>query len=147
MESTTSSFEAMARKYPFGDFDLIVDVGGGGGGLLVAVLERYARPRGIVFDLPSEIAGVHQSFLPVHVAGRLDFVAGDLPPALLSNCVKTGGALGSCKAREGPPWRSSWPPGVRVFQQISLSPLMMTKLVHTGVRPSGSIECARSLGP
>jgi hypothetical protein len=77
MESTTSGFEAVARAYPFGDFDLIVDVGGGGGGgLLVTVLERYVRPRGIVFDLPSVIAGVRHA-VPILVAGRLDFVAGD----------------------------------------------------------------------
>ena len=77
VESTTSDFEAGAREYPFGDFELIVDVGGGGGGLMVAVLQRYERPRAIVFDLPQVIAGVRQSALPPNVAERLSFVAGD----------------------------------------------------------------------
>lgn len=76
MESTTSSFDAAAGQYPFGDFDMIVDVGGGGGGLLIAVLQRFARPRGIVFDLPSVIAS-RRDVLPAAIGERLDFVAGN----------------------------------------------------------------------
>jgi hypothetical protein len=35
--------------------ELVVDVGGGSGSLLVALLERYPRMRGIVFDLPETV--------------------------------------------------------------------------------------------
>ncbi len=77
MESTTSSFDAAAGEYHYGDFDSIVDVGGGGGGFLVAVLKRHERPRGIVFDLPLVVEEARLRPLPAAVAGRLDFVGGD----------------------------------------------------------------------
>lgn len=35
--------------------ELVVDVGGGNGSLLVALLERHAQMRGIVFDLPETV--------------------------------------------------------------------------------------------
>ena len=35
--------------------DLVVDVGGGNGSLLLALLERHPRTRGIVFDLPETV--------------------------------------------------------------------------------------------
>jgi hypothetical protein len=43
---------AVAAAYDFSGFDTVVDVGGATGNLLAAVLERYERPRGILFDLP-----------------------------------------------------------------------------------------------
>jgi hypothetical protein len=35
--------------------ELVVDVGGGNGSLLVALLERHPRMRGIVFDVPQTV--------------------------------------------------------------------------------------------
>jgi hypothetical protein len=45
-----SRLESLERVDWRGD-ELVVDVGGGNGSLLVALLERYSRMRGIVFDL------------------------------------------------------------------------------------------------
>ncbi len=42
---------SIAEAYDFGSLGTIVDVGGGDGSLLTAILQRYADPRGIVFDL------------------------------------------------------------------------------------------------
>jgi hypothetical protein len=39
--------------------ELVVDVGGGSGSLLVALLERHPRMRGIVFDLPETVRDEH----------------------------------------------------------------------------------------
>jgi hypothetical protein len=39
--------------------ELVVDVGGGNGSLLVALLERHPRMRGIVFDLPETVRDEH----------------------------------------------------------------------------------------
>jgi hypothetical protein len=39
--------------------ELVVDVGGGNGSLLLALLERHPRMRGVVFDLPETIRDEH----------------------------------------------------------------------------------------
>lgn len=77
MESTTTGFEAVAEVYPYGDFQCIVDVGGGGGGQLIAVLQRHQRPHGVVFDLPAVIEGARKRAMPTGIAERLDFVPGN----------------------------------------------------------------------
>lgn len=44
--------QAVLDSYDFSGIDTIVDVGGGNGSMLLAILERYPHARGIVFDLP-----------------------------------------------------------------------------------------------
>ena len=43
---------AVAAAYEFSNFDTVVDVGGGTGNLLAAILLRHPRVRGILADLP-----------------------------------------------------------------------------------------------
>ena len=43
---------AIAAAYDFSGFDTVVDVGGGTGNLITAVLLRYARVRGVLAELP-----------------------------------------------------------------------------------------------
>jgi len=43
---------AVAAAYDFSSFETVVDVGGGTGNLLAAILERHTRTRGILADLP-----------------------------------------------------------------------------------------------
>jgi hypothetical protein len=43
---------AVAAAYDFDELKSIVDVGGATGNLLVHILERHKRPRGVLFDLP-----------------------------------------------------------------------------------------------
>jgi len=50
--------------------ELVVDVGGGNGSLLLALLERYPQMRGIVFDLPETVRD------EATYDGRCSFVAG-----------------------------------------------------------------------
>jgi O-methyltransferase domain/Dimerisation domain len=53
MESSTrSSIPAVLQAYDFGRFGTVVDVGGGNGTLLTALLEAYPGLRGVVFDQP-----------------------------------------------------------------------------------------------
>lgn len=47
---------AVAAAYDFSRFTSIVDVGGATGNMLVHILSRYARPRGILFDLSHVVA-------------------------------------------------------------------------------------------
>lgn len=75
------------ERYDFGGIRTLVDVGAGYGPLTIAVLEKYAEIRGVVFDLP-EVIEAAPSSLPVKsdaVARRLTYTAGDMfeevPPA------------------------------------------------------------------
>jgi len=69
------SNEAVAEAYDFGPFRRIVDVGGGHGQLLSAILARNPHMSGVLFDLPSGVAAAQQGVggpLP-----RTEFVVGD----------------------------------------------------------------------
>jgi hypothetical protein len=69
------SNEAIAEAYDFKPFTRIVDVGGGHGQLLSAILARNPHLSGVLFDLPSGVAAARQGAgggLP-----RTEFVAGD----------------------------------------------------------------------
>jgi hypothetical protein len=56
---------AVADAYDFSAFDSIVDVGGGTGNLLVHILRRHRRPRGVLFDLP-HVANDARALLEQH---------------------------------------------------------------------------------
>jgi SAM-dependent methyltransferase len=76
--------EPVADGYEFGNLRLVVDVGGGHGRLLSAILARYPGVEGILFDLPSGIAAAEAGVggpLP-----RCKLVAGDF-----FESVPTGG--------------------------------------------------------
>ena len=47
---------AVARAYDFSAFKTVVDVGGGTGNLLAAILSSHSRPRGVLFDRPHVVA-------------------------------------------------------------------------------------------
>ena len=63
----TSSF---LSTYDFSRFELIVDVGGGNGSLLAAILQRHPHPRGIVFDQPHVVALAERVLESAGVADR-----------------------------------------------------------------------------
>ena len=53
MSSFTMTYiENVLHSYSFGHFSQIVDIGGGDGSLLIAVLQRNPEVRGVVYDLP-----------------------------------------------------------------------------------------------
>ncbi|HLI96174.1 MAG TPA: methyltransferase [Candidatus Baltobacteraceae bacterium] len=80
MQSLTPLFApAFAVAYDFSRMRRVVDVGGGTGALLAAVLTRFPNLRGTVFDLPSVVQRVQ-------VTERLDAIEGNIlatppPPA------------------------------------------------------------------
>ncbi|MEW1638443.1 methyltransferase [Streptomyces sp. NPDC093801] len=67
--------ELVARSYPFPDGARVVDVGGGRGGLLRAVLRRGPALEGVLFDRPATVAG-HLLDEPA-LAGRWRTEGGD----------------------------------------------------------------------
>ncbi|MGH3428554.1 MAG: methyltransferase, partial [Mycobacteriales bacterium] len=77
--NTTSMSETvtMMKAYDFGRFGTIVDVGGGQGGLLVPILSANPHLRGVLFDLPTVVAGAGDGLSRAGVADRCRVVGGD----------------------------------------------------------------------
>ena len=67
---------AIVGAYEYSKFQRIVDVGGGQGALLHGILSANPKLRGVLFDLPSVVAGA-ASLLKGPIAGRCDVVGGD----------------------------------------------------------------------
>ena len=55
--TSRSAIAGLVEAYDFGRFRTIVDVGGGNGALLRALLERYPELRGVLFDQPHVVDG------------------------------------------------------------------------------------------
>jgi len=68
---------AVLESYEFASFDLAVDVGGGHGAFLSAILDRHARPQGILFDLASVVEEAAGSSAVRRHPDRVRTCAGD----------------------------------------------------------------------
>ena len=68
---------AVVAAYDFSPFGTVVDVGGGYGALLAAILQRHPRTRGILFDQPHVVAGAAEQLQTAGVADRCTRIAGD----------------------------------------------------------------------
>lgn len=69
--------QALARTYDFSKVERMVDIGGGEGRLLCAVLQVYPHLSGVVFDLPGVIAGARECLLEAGLTERAEAVAGN----------------------------------------------------------------------
>ncbi len=74
-----------AAAYDFSLLAHVVDVGGGTGAMLTAILRRFPHVRGTVFELPAVARQARERALPPELRDRLDVVEGnisqDAPPA------------------------------------------------------------------
>ena len=68
---------AVAAAYDFSRMRTVVDVGGGHGVLLAAILTANLRTRGILFDLPHASAGAGAALDAAGLSARCDVVSGD----------------------------------------------------------------------
>ncbi len=75
-EGTRRAADSIAGAYDFSRAGRIVDVGGGSGALLSAILRRYPQPRGVLFDLDHVVQAARTSLDP-RVAARCEFAGGD----------------------------------------------------------------------
>jgi O-methyltransferase domain len=72
----------IAAAHDFSGYRRIIDVGGGHGALLAAILDRYPGPSGVLFDLPAVVSTAHGA-IDRHIAsGRARKVAGDFSQAV-----------------------------------------------------------------
>ncbi len=76
-ELTQPIAAATVAAFDFGDVRTVVDVGGGAGQLLAAILAANAHLRGILFDLPHAASMANEVLTRAGVGSRCEFVAGD----------------------------------------------------------------------
>jgi hypothetical protein len=80
--------QGVIDSYDFSRFDTVVDVGGGAGGLLGAILARCPDARGVLFDQPGVVAGAAPLLKQLGVGERCEVVGGSffdaLPPGVTS---------------------------------------------------------------
>ena len=67
----------LVMAFDFGGFDHVVDVGGGHGILIAAILEAHADMRGTLLDRPDVVDGARAVLDNTAVAARCAVVAGD----------------------------------------------------------------------
>jgi hypothetical protein len=82
-EGTRRSADAVARAYDFSSARTVVDVGGGAGVLLSAILRRTPNARGVLFDL-DHVAQAARSAVEPQIAARCEFTGGDFFKAVPS---------------------------------------------------------------
>jgi SAM-dependent methyltransferase len=76
MSSMPSYIAALVEAYDFSRFERIVDVGGGHGAKLFAILSANPRLRGVLYDLPTVVAGAPAP-RDAAIASRCEIVGGD----------------------------------------------------------------------
>jgi ubiquinone/menaquinone biosynthesis C-methylase UbiE len=76
----------LARQYHFSGIRTLVDVGGGNGAFLAAILGAHEHLRGILLDLENVLPGARDFLADQGLSGRCEFIAGDffeaVPPGV-----------------------------------------------------------------
>jgi len=73
---TAQSNAALLGAYDFSRFGVVVDVGGGNGALLVALLRAHPELRGILLDLPYAITAAEETLRKAKMTDRCTLIAG-----------------------------------------------------------------------
>ncbi|KUN78846.1 methyltransferase [Streptomyces bungoensis] len=73
---------AVAEAYPWGTLRHVVDVGGGDGSMLIAILQSHPEPRGTVIDLPGPVRRAEKAIAAAGLDHRADAVTGSFFDAL-----------------------------------------------------------------
>jgi ubiquinone/menaquinone biosynthesis C-methylase UbiE len=72
------NYAPIAAVWPFPSGGVVADLGGGGGALIRAVLERHPNLRGMLVDREASIEAAAAHFKSSAVADRCDLIAADL---------------------------------------------------------------------
>jgi len=74
---TAAVNEAITSRYDFSGFETLVDLGGGHGGLITAILKANPKLKGVLFDAEQVIEGARAKIEAAGLADRCETVAGD----------------------------------------------------------------------
>lgn len=78
MSSLSSlSNRAISETFDFSDTKLLVDIGGGQGGLLISILKKHPQLNGILFDLPKTINSAKKIIQSEGLSARCHLSSGD----------------------------------------------------------------------
>ena len=78
MSSNTSlAIEALLKAYDFSQFGILVEVAGGHGRLLAAVLAATPALKGILFDQPYVVDGAVEHLKDLEIVSRIELQSGD----------------------------------------------------------------------
>jgi len=77
LERTAAFAPSVAADYDFSDLRTVVDVGGGRGILLAAILRGHGHLQGTLFELPAVAAGAKAVLDAAGVTDRCEVIAGD----------------------------------------------------------------------
>ncbi len=73
----TAHVQAALEAYPFGNFKTIVDVGGGNGSLMTAILQAHSSVRGVIVDLPRVAEQTRRRIAAAGLSDRCEVIGGD----------------------------------------------------------------------
>jgi hypothetical protein len=76
-DQNAAAAQAVVEAYDFSGLGTLVDVGGGHGSLLAAILAAYPPLRGILYDLPHVVAGARATLEAAGIADRCAIIGGD----------------------------------------------------------------------
>jgi SAM-dependent methyltransferase len=74
---TSQISAAVAKAYNFSKFGTVVDVGGGNGTLLIAILKAYPGVHGVLYDQPQAVAAAGENFRAAAMLKRCRLVGGN----------------------------------------------------------------------
>jgi hypothetical protein len=75
-------YSPIARAWDFSRAKVVADLGGGGGSLILAVLEQYPQARGMLVDLEASVEAARPRFAKEKNASRCELVVADLMQAV-----------------------------------------------------------------
>jgi hypothetical protein len=78
MSNSDQAAASILQAYDFGRFDCVVDVAGGRGALLAAILAEHPSVRGVLFDQPHVVSGAQARLEKAAVQDRCRVVGGDM---------------------------------------------------------------------
>ena len=81
-EPTAENMRPFVSAHDFSPYRVVADLGGGGGGLLAAILSANPHVRGILVDRDDAVSAAAEKFKGAGLAGRCEFLSEDLLQAV-----------------------------------------------------------------